>query len=154
MNWIDRDLAGMVLPAWNDFWSSLACPRAPPSTPNNRFRRASASKFTFPPIFCHQRGYNPTCVPLRELNGQLTKIVALHSHGGGSNIKIVPTPPCPAGDVSHVRIMNVDATKIWQMDKTFLTFFTFSKYFASFLPLITIPSQNYLSFVPQAVCQQ
>ena len=32
--------------------------------------------------------------------------------------------------------------------------FTFSKYFASFLPLISIPSQNYLSFVPQAACQQ
>ena len=121
-NGFGRDHAGMVLPAWNDFWSSLACPRAPPFTPNNRFRLAS--KFTFPLIFCHQQGYNPTCVPLRELYGQLTKIVAPGGGGGGgsSNIQILPTPPCPPGDVSHVHLMNVDATKIWQMDKTFLTF--------------------------------
>ena len=48
---------------------------------------------------------------LRELNGQLTKIVARGS-GGSSNIQILPTPPRPPGVVSHVRVMNVDATKI------------------------------------------
>ena len=150
-NRFGRDHAGMVLPAWNDFWSSLACPRAPPFTPNNRFRLAS--KFTFPLIFCHQQGYNPTCVPLRELYGQLAQIVA---RAGGGQFQYTnsanPTLSarrrltCPPNECGRDKNLT-DGQNIFDV-------FSFSKYFASFLPLITIPSQNYLSFVPQAACQR
>ena len=119
--------------------------------PNNRVRRAS--KFTFPPIFCHQQGYNPTCVPLRELNGQLTKIVArgrgLFQYTNSANPALSARRrlTCPCNECGRDKNLT-DGQNIFDV-------FTFSKYFASFLLLITIQSQNYLSFVPQQLaCQQ
>ena len=86
---------------------------------------------------------------LRELNGQLTKIVA---RGRGlfqytnSALSARRRLTCPCNECGRDKNLT-DGQNIFDV-------FTFSKYFASFLLLITIQSQNYLSFVPQqSACQ-
>ena len=81
---------------------------------------------------------------LRELNGQLTKIVA---RGRGlfqytnSALSARRRLTCPCNECGRDKNLT-DGQNIFDV-------FTFSKYFASFLLLITIQSQNYLSFFPQ-----
>ena len=90
---------------------------------------------------------------LRELNGQLTKIVG----GGGGQFEYTNSAnpslsarrrlTCPCNECGRDKNLT-DGQNIFDV-------FTFSKYFASFLLLITIQSQNYLSFVPQqSACRQ
>ena len=106
-----------------------------PPPPNLRFRRFFAtSRVTTLRAWC----------PLRELNGQLTKIVAW-GRGGAfqytnsanpalSAWRRLTCPPCnECGRDKNL----TDGQNIFDV-------FTFSKYFASFLRLITFPSRNYL----------
>ena len=154
-NWIDRDLAGMVLPLHGlafDQPGSPACPRAPPSQCYLPHRPTTESDA--PPNLRFRRFFATSRVTtLRELNGQLTKIVArgrgLFQYTNSANPALSARRrlTCPCNECGRDKNLT-DGQNIFDV-------FTFSKYFASFLLLITIQSQNYLSFVPQQLaCQQ
>ena len=146
---MDRDLAGMVLPLHGlafDQPGSPACPRAPPSQCYLPHRPTTESDA--PPNLRFRRFFATSRVTtLRELNGQLTKIVArgrgLFQYTNSANPALSARRrlTCPCNECGRDKNLT-DGQNIFDV-------FTFSKYFASFLLLITIQSQNYLSFFPQ-----